>query len=125
MNILKFVYWFYAKLPKKLCRILPDEIELKRYYYRYYNYFPNLNIKIHDDNLLTKKAKIIHFAGGPKPWRVPICEANNYTRIKEWYNYADSLGITSNWDYIKCYSQLPFRKIWRKIKKVLKYLLKW
>jgi lipopolysaccharide biosynthesis glycosyltransferase len=93
--------------------------------YLYYNYFPNLNIKNHDDNLLIKKAKIIHFAGGPKPWRVPICEANNYTRIKEWYNYADSLGITSNWDYIKCYSQLPFRKIWRNIKKVLKYLLKW
>lgn len=93
--------------------------------YSLYNYFPNLKIKNHDDIVEFNKAKIIHFAGGPKPWRVPICEAKNYIGVKEWYNYADSLGITSNWDYIQCYSQLPFRKIWRYIKKILKYLLKW
>jgi len=43
MSIFKIVFWVYAKLPKKLCYFLSDESELKRLYYRYYGYFPDLN----------------------------------------------------------------------------------
>jgi len=49
--------------------------------YLLYNYFPNLGINTINDFKLYKNAKIIHFAGGPKPWHVPICEANKYNAI--------------------------------------------
>ncbi len=42
MGILRLILWFYAILPKKICRVLPDHLELKRYFYRYYGYFPDL-----------------------------------------------------------------------------------
>ena len=40
--LMRVIFWIYSKLPKKLCFFLPDEVEVKRLFYRYYRYFPNL-----------------------------------------------------------------------------------
>ena len=60
---------------------------------------------------LYKNAKIIHFAGGPKPWLVPICEANKYNAISEWWVYAKNTGLTKSFPYVRCYLLAPFRKL--------------
>ena len=79
--------------------------------YLLYNYFPNLGIKTINDDKLYKNAKIIHFAGGPKPWLVPICEAYKYNAISDWWLYAESLGVTKRFQRIRCYLSTPFRKL--------------
>jgi len=92
--------------------------------YLSYNYFPNLNLDRIDDKIHSKNAKIIHFAGGPKPWRVPVCEAKNYNFIPEWVEYAKEVGII-NWKiYLKCFLQLPFRGLKRTLKKIIKLFIK-
>ena len=79
--------------------------------YLLYNYFPNLGINTINDYKLYKNAKIIHFAGGPKPWLVPICEANKYNAISDWWVYANSMGLTESFPYVRCYLLAPFRKL--------------
>jgi len=52
MKPLKIILWFYSKLPKIVCRPLSDIIEVKRLFYRYYHYFPNLiTPKIFDEKI--------------------------------------------------------------------------
>ena len=92
--------------------------------YLFYNYFPNLNLDRIDDKIHSKNAKIIHFAGGPKPWRVPVCEADNYNFIPEWIEYAKEVGLINWQTYLKCSLHFPFRVINRTLKKIIKFFLK-
>ena len=77
--------------------------------YLIYNYFPNLGIDSIDDNNLYKNAKIIHFAGGPKPWLVPICKSKNFNAIPEWWKYAIEVNVAKKFPYIHCYMLLTYR----------------
>lgn len=99
-----------------------DKIKFKDYLL--YNYFPNLNIDGIDDKIHSKKAKIIHFAGGPKPWRVPVCEAHKYNFISEWIEYAKEVNLINWLTYLECLLNLPFRVTKRILKKLIKLFLK-
>ena len=74
-----------------------------------YNYFPNLGLKSIDDDKFIKNVKIIHFAGGPKPWNVPRHEISKYSVIPTWWDTAKEIGIS--------------RSFTREIKDVIKKLI--
>lgn len=74
-----------------------------------YNYFPNLKIENFDDDRLYKNAKIIHFAGGPKPWIIPILKAKDYNAIPEWWEHAIEVGVAKMFPYLHCYMLLTYR----------------
>jgi lipopolysaccharide biosynthesis glycosyltransferase len=81
---------------------------IKHQDYLKYNYFPNLGIDSIDDNNLYKNAKIIHFAGGPKPWYVPICRSKKFNAIPEWWKYAIEVNVAKKFPYIHCYISLTY-----------------
>jgi len=68
--------------------------------YLKYNYFPNLGIECINDNEAYKNAHILHFAGGPKPWTIPLCVAKKYNAIPEWWSYAREAGVTKRLPYL-------------------------
>jgi lipopolysaccharide biosynthesis glycosyltransferase len=70
--------------------------KINRVDYYLYNYFPNLGLNNIDDNKFLKNVKIIHFAGGPKPWNVPRYKISEYSVISEWWNVANEVGISRN-----------------------------
>jgi lipopolysaccharide biosynthesis glycosyltransferase len=76
--------------------------------YLKYNYFPNLGLENFNDNESYKNASIIHFAGGPKPWNVPICKAKKYNAIPEWWKYAIEVNVTKKCPYFHCYLSLTY-----------------
>lgn len=87
--------------------------------YNLYNYFPNLGLERINDEKLYKNAKIIHFAGGPKPWLVPICEENKFNAISDWWLYAKNLGIERPFPYLTCYFLIPYKRFKSLIKNTI------
>lgn len=79
--------------------------------YLRYNYFPNLGIENFNDKEEYKNAHIIHFAGGPKPWNIPICSAKKYNAIPEWWSYAREAGVAKKLPYLHCFLLLTYRFI--------------
>lgn len=71
--------------------------------YLKYNYFPNLGLENFNDGESYRNASIIHFAGGPKPWNIPICNAKKYNGIPEWWKYAVEVNVAKKFPYIRCY----------------------
>jgi lipopolysaccharide biosynthesis glycosyltransferase len=57
-----------------------------------YNYFPNLNLDNVKDAENMKDVKILHFAGGPKPWLVAPWDAKKFNGIPEWWEVAKKEG---------------------------------
>jgi len=70
--------------------------KINRVDYHLYNYFPNLGLNNIDDNKFLKNVKIIHFAGGPKPWNVPRYKISKYSVISAWWDVANEVGIGRN-----------------------------
>lgn len=66
-----------------------------------YNYFPNLNLNNIVDEENLNRVKILHFAGGPKPWLVEPWMAKNFIGIPEWWDIAKKEGFLDNIEYIK------------------------
>ena len=66
-----------------------------------YNYFPNLNLEKVNDLENIKEVKILHFAGGPKPWLVAPWEAKKFNGIPEWWEIAKSEGILTLDSYLR------------------------
>ncbi|MEK9568325.1 MAG: glycosyltransferase [Paracoccaceae bacterium] len=66
-----------------------------------YNYFPNLNIEKVNDLENIHKVKILHFAGGPKPWLVAPWDAKKFNGISEWWEVAKSEGILKLDSYLR------------------------
>lgn len=66
-----------------------------------YNYFPNLNIDNLVDEENLNRVKILHFAGGPKPWLVEPWMAKNFTGIPEWWDVAKKEGVLDSVEYIR------------------------
>jgi len=66
-----------------------------------YNYFPNLGLTNIHDEVNMSKVKILHFAGGPKPWNVNPWSAGSYCGIPEWWEVARKEGLLSTFQYIK------------------------
>jgi lipopolysaccharide biosynthesis glycosyltransferase len=60
-----------------------------------YNYFPNLNLNNIVDEENLDRVKILHFAGGPKPWNVNPWSAKNFTGIPDWWGIAKKEGFLS------------------------------
>lgn len=77
--------------------------------YLKFNYFPNLGIDPTKDKQSYKNAHIIHFAGGPKPWNIPICLAKNYNAIPEWWLYAREANVAKKLPYLHCFLLLTYR----------------
>lgn len=77
--------------------------------YLKYNYFPNLEIDLFNDKQSYKNAHIIHFAGGPKPWNIPICLAKNYNAIPEWWLHAREAKVAKRLPYLHCFLLLTYR----------------
>lgn len=64
-----------------------------------YNYFPNLNLNNLVDKENMSKVKILHFAGGPKPWNVNPWKAKNFYGIPQWWGIAKKEGFLSPLEY--------------------------
>lgn len=77
--------------------------------YLKYNYFPNLGIESINDKEEYKNAHIIHFAGGPKPWNTPICIANKFNAIPEWWTLAKEARVTKKLPYLHSVLLLSYR----------------
>jgi lipopolysaccharide biosynthesis glycosyltransferase len=58
-----------------------------------YNYMPNLNLNSVNDAKNINDVKILHFAGGPKPWLVAPWDAKRFIGIPEWWKVAKSEGV--------------------------------
>jgi lipopolysaccharide biosynthesis glycosyltransferase len=83
--------------------------KIKYQNYLLYNYFPNLSISKINDKDFGVKAKIIHFAGGPKPWNVSICLANNYFGIPKWWKYSRDASVSKiKFPFLYCFFSMPF-----------------
>lgn len=90
-------YCFQSKIKFQDCRI--------------FNYFPNLGLDAMKDNELIDGVKIMHFAGGPKPWNIPPWDANNFAGIPEWWNLASKEGYPGLVEYIRYAKQFLRRAI--------------
>jgi lipopolysaccharide biosynthesis glycosyltransferase len=66
-----------------------------------YNYFPNLNLNSIVDEENLNRVKILHFAGGPKPWLVEPWLAKNFIGIPEWWDVAKKEGFLDIIEYIR------------------------
>lgn len=73
--------------------------------YCIYNYFPNLNLSNIVDKENINKVKILHFAGGPKPWNVNPWSAKNFNGIPEWWGIAKKEGFPSLIGYLRYMKQ--------------------
>ena len=76
-----------------------------------YNYFPNLNLENVNDLENIKDVKILHFAGGPKPWLVAPWDAKKFNGIPEWWGVAKREGLVN-----------PISSLIYVIRKILKFL---
>lgn len=71
-----------------------------------YNYFPNLRLENIHDNQSFPSAKIVHFAGGPKPWNIAPWNASNFSGISEWWSIANKEGFPGRVEYIRYAKQI-------------------
>jgi lipopolysaccharide biosynthesis glycosyltransferase len=79
--------------------------------YNIYNYFPNLNLNNIVDKENLGRVKILHFAGGPKPWNVFSWKAKNFSGIPEWWDIAKKEEIYDPIQYIKYLLRNVFDRI--------------
>ncbi len=70
-----------------------------------FNYFPNLNLPNLDDSYNVGHAKILHFAGGPKPWNVAPWRAQQYYGIPEWWELAKKEGLPRVREYLRYFKK--------------------
>lgn len=89
----------------------PSKIKFQDF--RIYNYFPNLGLDSMKDSELIDGVKVMHFAGGPKPWNVAPWAAQNFVGIPEWWNLASKEGYPGLVEYIRYAKQLLRRAIVR------------
>jgi lipopolysaccharide biosynthesis glycosyltransferase len=88
--------------------------------YLKYNYFPNLGIESINDREEYKNAHIIHFAGGPKPWNIPICVAKKFNAIPEWWSIAKEARVTITLPYLNCLLLLSYSYLKGLVKRIKK-----